>query len=522
MSPRGGRRARAALVALAALVAGVALAACGVTTKNADRSPQIGPNGKRVPRTPKLPARPAGVVAIDGERQGSLTPVAVQEFGNSQNAVNVQFNATGENQAFADLCQGKVDIVDSVRQISAAELAACSRRGIQLAPQVQVGSDAVVVATRNESDVGGDCITVTDVNSIFRSGSTIDNWSQLGFDDLPLHAAGPNQRSNVFAFFTQKVFGLPASASLSDFRGDYRAQATDDGVREQVVNSRGVRRAQDLAAARLAAATAADNAARVAFINQAVLRADRRVRREIDATNKRNARLKISVNGAKLARDNARKSAQAKSAAATQASRQFDARATRRVQQLNAAAINRASTPGVVGYFRFTYYENYEDQLRPLEIDGTPRAASTASSGATTTPGQTTSTVTAASPSVPSPPARPNCIFPSQETITSTQYPLSRSLLLYVPLAYVKRPEVQRFLTYFLANAQRLATANRLVPITDQLRDNQLQSLTGRKPSASASAGGASPASTPSGASGASAAPGTGGVPGVAAPRQGG
>ena len=76
---------------------------------------------------------------------------------------------------------------------------------------------------------------------------------------------------------------------------------------------------------------------------------------------------------------------------------------------------------------------------------------------------------------------RPNCIFPSQQTITSNQYPLSRPLLLYVSQDNRKRSEVQRFLTYYVQNAQKLATQNRLVPLPDRERDAELEAITGRK-----------------------------------------
>jgi ABC-type phosphate transport system substrate-binding protein len=505
---RGATR-RASLAACA--VAALALAGCGVTTTNADRE---GSTSKRASKGKKrgksLPARPKGLVQIDGERQGSLTPVAVQRFNASTGSPRAAFAATGETPAFQDLCSGKVDIVDSVREISQSELASCARNGVLLAPKIQIASDAVVIATRNESDVGGDCITVADVNAIFRAGSRVDNWSQLGFDDLALHAAGPDSRSNVFAFFTQKVFGLPASASLSDFRANYRAESSDNGVRDDVVNAKALAQVQARNDRRLAAAQSSDAIARQVFVNRAVAAADRRVRREINATNKRNAQLKIQINSAKLVRDNARLSAQAKADASSAATREFNDRATARATQVNERALSRAEQPGVVGYFRFTYYENYEDQLRPLEIDGTPGVPATVPPNPAGN-ASTASTATAPTTTAPAAPQavarRPNCIFPSQQTITSGQYPLARPLLLYVSQENRKRSEVQKFLTYYLQNAQKLATQNRLVPLPDRDRDAQLEAITGRKPSTAA---GAPPSSsTPS------ASP-SGGVPGVA------
>jgi ABC-type phosphate transport system substrate-binding protein len=508
------RRAGVMACALAAL----ALAGCGITTTNADKdksSPSTKP-GKGKRRGKQLPARPKGLVQIDGERQGSLTPIAVQRFNASMSSPRAAFAATGEGPAFQDLCAGKVDVVDSVREISQAELASCQRNGVLLAPKIQIASDAVVIATRNESDVGGDCITVADVSAIFRAGSRITNWSQLGFDDLPLRTSGPDSRSNVFAFFTQKVFGLPASASLSDFRSDYHAEASDTGVRNDVINAKALSQVQAQNERRLARAQSSDSIARQAFVNRAVAAADRRVRREINDTNKRNAQLKIQINAAKVVRENARLAARAKAEAAASANKEFNARATDRATAINDRALVRAERPGVVGYFRFTYYENYEDQLRPLEIDGTPGVPATLPpnpAGNTSTTAASTATTATTPPSPQAVARRPNCIFPSQQTVTSSQYPLSRPLLLYVSQDNRKRAEVQRFLTYYLQNAQKLATQNRLVPLPDRLRDSQLEAITGRK------------ASTTPGAPPSSAAPSaspSGGVPGVAGTSQAG
>ncbi len=92
---------------------------------------------------------------------------------------------------------------------------------------------------------------------------------------------------------------------------------------------------------------------------------------------------------------------------------------------------------GRIGIFPFSYYTLFEEQLRPLEID----ASAT--------------------------PARHDCVFPSQDTITSGTFPLARPLLITVTKQGLRRREVQAFLTAYLAGAQRLASDAGLVPLTD-------------------------------------------------------
>jgi hypothetical protein len=66
----------------------------------------------------------------------------------------------------------------------------------------------------------------------------------------------------------------------------------------------------------------------------------------------------------------------------------------------------------------------------------------------------------------------PNCVFPSPITITSGAYPLSRRYYLFTSRQALAREEVRAYAQAYLRSAQAIATANRLVPITDaQLAD---------------------------------------------------
>lgn len=503
--------------------AGLGLGGCGISTEDADRevrrperAREQQRRGDELPRV-KAPPRPAGQVEVNGPGRGTFSPLMIDDFNRTNPGTRVTFRAVGDDAAFRELCAGRIDVVESVRDISTAELAACRRRGIVVAPRIQVASDAVVVASRNESDVGGDCLTVSDVNEIYRAGSTINNWSQVGFDNLPLHTTGPTAGSNVFNFFTQRVFGIPGGGGITSFRSDYRARFNEDEIRFLVTNRDGVERERRLGRERVRRALRADNRDRQRAIDRAVRDADRRALARIRATNERNRRLKIRVNARKLIADNRRFVEREKARARAGVIREFNRRALARARQENALGVLRAERPGYVGYFRFTYYEFFEDQLRPFEIDATGLVAPGAitSTGQrdqqrTTTTGTTTTTRTTApgasrTTTRQSAPQRPNCIFPSQATITTGQYPLARGILLFVSQQNLRRQEVQAFVTNYLRNAQRVATQNRLVPIPDAQRDQQLAAVTGRQPSRDRRA--------PTGPS--SASPGESDVPGV-------
>ena len=123
----------------------------------------------------------------------------------------------------------------------------------------------------------------------------------------------------------------------------------------------------------------------------------------------------------------------------------------------NAARQLYQAYRGHVAYFRFSYYELFEDQLRPFEI----------------------------SPSD----GQLNCIFPSQRTITSGEYPLARQLLLTTTTRSLARPEVRDYLTHYLANAQQQALDARLVPLPQETLNLENAWLDGRAGTAALRAG---------------------------------
>lgn len=387
-----------------------------------------------------LPSRPSGVIDIDGSTRGSLSGVLRNRYVTVGSLNQVNLENRGEDAAFADLCAGKIDLVDSARPISEAEWDACQAVGLDVV-QFQIASDAVVVATKNESDVGGDCLSTTQVQDIFRAGSPIVNWSDptLEFDDLPLHVGGPNPENNDFGFFGRYVLDSP-EPSMTDLRSDYRAFRNDDGARRYVVgrnrdyrlmsrfdglNSRRQEIRRELVGARMERQAAAEEftlarAERAKGIRDGRSSADQaRDQRRLDAASARLAKARGKVTGL------------------TDELPGLD----RRVGRAKAARARIEKVRGNVAYYRFTYYELYEEQLRPMEI---------------TLPDQ-----------------QRNCIFPSRDTVSSGDYPLARQLLLTTTTRSIKRTEVRDFLKFALGRAQVEAENVQLVPIPNLTLNTQ-------------------------------------------------
>ncbi len=382
-----------------------------------------------------LPTRPTGVVDIDGSTSGSMTPTEIDRYETTSDAAQVNVADNGEDQAFQELCAGRIDLVDSARPISRAEWEACQAVGLDVV-QFQVAAEAIVVAIKSETDVGADCLTVDQVRDLYRAGSPLTNWSQepLGFDDVPLKVGGPNPQNNGFGFFGRYVLGAPEPSQV-DLRSDYFLAENDEEARKFVVGKRNL----ELRAARFD-----DVSRRRAQANQALQDA----RTEMAAAR---AELAIALaERAKGIRD--QRPAADKAKDQRRVDKAFTRRTAARVR-LNAAELHYGKVNslyrntdearrlyeayrGHVAYFRFSYYELFEDQLRPFEIT--------------------------------MPDGQRNCIFPSQRTITSGEYPLARQLLITTTTRSLARAEVRDFLGHYVANAQDDADTARLVALPNE------------------------------------------------------
>jgi phosphate transport system substrate-binding protein len=114
----------------------------------------------------------------------------------------------------------------------------------------------------------------------------------------------------------------------------------------------------------------------------------------------------------------------------------------------NATVTGVAGAPGGMGYFGFSFFEENQDTLKALEVDG----------------GE-------------------GCVAPSAETAQDGSYqPLSRGLYVYPAAQALERPEVLEFLQFYLDNSSSVAEQIGFIPLTDeQLSESQdrLDSLAG-------------------------------------------
>jgi phosphate transport system substrate-binding protein len=99
--------------------------------------------------------------------------------------------------------------------------------------------------------------------------------------------------------------------------------------------------------------------------------------------------------------------------------------------------------PGGLGYFGHSYYEQNQDKLNLVKVDGGD-----------------------------------GCVEPTTETIQSGEYkPLSRPLFMYPSAKALKRPEVKAFLDYIEDNYEAIAEASQIVPMSAEQADKSKAAL---------------------------------------------
>jgi phosphate transport system substrate-binding protein len=91
-------------------------------------------------------------------------------------------------------------------------------------------------------------------------------------------------------------------------------------------------------------------------------------------------------------------------------------------------------SPGGMGYFGYSFYQENQDTLKALEVDGGK-----------------------------------GCVAPSVETAQDGSYvPLSRPLFIYPSEQALQKPEVKAFVDYYLANVNSAAESAGFIPLTDE------------------------------------------------------
>lgn len=274
-----------------------------------------------------------GTITADGSSTvGPFTTKAAEDFRAENPDVQITVGISGTGGGFERFCAGETDISNASRSIAEDEVALCDEAGVEYV-EVRVATDALTNVVNPENDWAS-CLTVEQLNKIWKPGSTVKNWNQVdpSFPDVPLKLYGAGTDSGTFDFFTDAINGEEGAS-----RTDY-------------------------------AATEDDN---------------------------------VTVQGV-------------------------------------------AGDRGALGYFGLSYFEENQDRLKAVEVDGGN-----------------------------------GCVAPSAETAQDDSYtPLSRPLFMYVRTSSLQdNSTLEDFMRFTLENQQAIAEAALYVPLSQELIDEQLRTI---------------------------------------------
>ncbi|MDO9407251.1 substrate-binding domain-containing protein [Patulibacter sp.] len=450
------------LTAGLAVASALAVAGCGVNSEpemiqservqiSAREQQRVQNEESTTSRYRALPRRSANQVVLSVPSENSASARAARDLTRERSSVNFTTQVQPTDQGFTDICSGRADVLQTSREITDAERAQCSQNGLDVRGAVVIGYATAVLVTENGRDIGGDCLTLAAVKSMLARGSTITNWRQIGFGSQTFSAAAPpatNPATNVVAI---KAFQRPVGAvSLNDFRGDLRTFSDYRDLSDFVTSQDRIRALDRETKAYNTSIARQRRRSDIESIRRAEAIAARAVVRQIQAENKERERKKQAVrNPDELERQNAARVREAKRRARLEQTRKNNAVVNTQTERFRRDRFGTLFSSGRLGVVPYTFYELNSDVLRPLEID--PR----------TTPSS----------------KRPDCRFPSQQTIVNRTYPLILPVYIYGDRRVLRTASVRVLLTRLLTENAALTRREDLTGLSNTALINTRRSL---------------------------------------------
>ena len=146
---------------------------------------------------------------------------------------NVTVGISGTGGGFQKFCRGEIDIADASRPISASEVAACEKSGIQYV-ELPIAYDGIAIAA-NPKNTWADKITVAELKTLWGPDAQgkVTKWNQVRKDwpNREIHLFGAGVDSGTYDYFTEAINGK-AKASRGDF-----TSSEDDNVLVQGISN---------------------------------------------------------------------------------------------------------------------------------------------------------------------------------------------------------------------------------------------------------------------------------------------
>ena len=166
----------------------------------------------------------SGDVEIDGSSTvAPITEAVAEEFGAVYGDVRVTVGVSGTGGGFKRFTVGETDISDASRPIKDIEAAIAAENGVNYL-ELTVALDGLAVMVNTSNDFV-ECLTVEELNAIWRPESTVGSWDDVraSFPNQPINLYGPDTESGTFDYFTHEINGDEGVS-----RADYVASSDDN------------------------------------------------------------------------------------------------------------------------------------------------------------------------------------------------------------------------------------------------------------------------------------------------------
>ncbi len=175
-----------------------------------------------------------GTIAADGSSTVGPYVTAAAEGFRDEGGVDVTVGISGTGGGFERFCRGETDLSNASRPIDEDEVTMCEEKGVEYV-ELQVANDALTVVVNTEND-WATCLTVDELNAMWKPGSKVSNWNQIrsDFPDEPLKLFGAGTDSGTFDYFTDVINGEEGAS-----RTDYSASEDDNVTVQGVSGSKG-------------------------------------------------------------------------------------------------------------------------------------------------------------------------------------------------------------------------------------------------------------------------------------------
>jgi phosphate transport system substrate-binding protein len=173
------------------------------------------------------------VIQIDGSSTVfPITEAVAEEFQKANKSVRVTVGISGTGGGFQKFCRGETDISDASRPISASEVEACKKSGIEYI-ELPIAYDGLAVVV-NPKNTWATNITVAESKKLWAPDAQgkITRWNQVraGWPNREIHLFGAGVDSGTYDYFTEAIVGKAKSS-----RGDFTS-SEDDNVLVQGVS----------------------------------------------------------------------------------------------------------------------------------------------------------------------------------------------------------------------------------------------------------------------------------------------